>query len=95
MIFFQISLFIGNIYRLSVGDLAGERGPHRSRGPEHVPKVPNGKEVPDDKDHSNRFVQGRLWEEISKEMNVDGKFNNYINYNISLIIIIYLLHLLY
>ncbi|CAI6357599.1 unnamed protein product [Macrosiphum euphorbiae] len=24
-----------------------------------------------DKDHSNRIVQDKLWEEISKEMNVD------------------------
>lgn len=28
-----------------------------------------------DKDHSNRIVQDKFWEEISKEMNVDGNFN--------------------
>lgn len=28
-----------------------------------------------DKDHSNRIVQDKLWEEISKEMNVDGNLN--------------------
>jgi len=27
-----------------------------------------------DKDHSNRAVQDKLWEEISKEMNVNGMF---------------------
>lgn len=28
------------------------------------------------KDHSNRMVQDKLWEEISKEMNVNGMFVN-------------------
>jgi len=30
-----------------------------------------------DKDHSNRIVQDKLWEEISKEMDVDGNLNIY------------------
>lgn len=30
-----------------------------------------------DKDHSNRIVQDKLWEEISKEMDVDGYLNIY------------------
>lgn len=28
-----------------------------------------------DKEHSNKIVQDKLWEEISKEMKVDGNFN--------------------
>jgi len=31
----------------------------------------------EDKDHSNRIVQNKLWEEISKEMDVDGNLNIY------------------
>jgi hypothetical protein len=38
-IFLEIIIFIGNKYRLSVGDLAGAE-----RGPRHVP---NGKEMPE------------------------------------------------
>jgi hypothetical protein len=40
------------------------------------------------KDHSNRIVQNKLWEEISLEMNVNGKYVKllynlfYILYNI-------------
>jgi hypothetical protein len=45
LIFLEISLFIGNKYRLLVGDQLKAREPHRSWDPRHVSKVPNGKEV--------------------------------------------------
>jgi hypothetical protein len=46
-----------------------------------------------DKHHSNRVVQDKLWQEISLEMNCDS---NYIKYYIILyIILILLFHMVY